>query len=661
MSKIFISCALPYANGPCHLGHLRSTYLPADIYARYNRMIGNDVLMVCATDEHGTPIAVKADNENKKPIEISKRYHDMIAEDIRSMNISLDSFTRTTDKKHYDIAQNFFLDLYNKGYIYKKDITQLYCENCEKFLPDRYVQGICPVCGAEARGDHCEKCGRALEPTELEEPECLTCGNRPVIKDSYQYFFKLSEFQDDIEDYINNNDNLPANVKNYALNWLKEGLKDWVLTRDMDWGIPVPLDDALGKVIYVWGEAFLGYISSASQWSEHSGKKWEDYWNDYVVHFIGKDIIYHHAIFWPALLDAYGCKLPDNIYAGEFLSLEGQKMSTSKNWVVWISDFVEEFEPDLLRYYLTINAPLNKDTDFSWKDFQRRNNDGLADVIGNFLHRTFTFTHKFFDGKIPEYKNPSKEDLDFEIAIKELPDKVGEYISNYEFRDGLLEIFRVSKMGNKYFNDQEPWKAVKEDMQKAANTLYLSNQLAKVLAIVLKPYIPTKADEIAKIINIVIPEKWDDAKEFLPVGHQINKAKPLFKKIEDDVIDDEIKKLEENLKDSMEEDSMSDIITIDEFDKVEIKIGQIKEAEKIEKSDKLLKLQVDIGDEVRQIVAGLAKFYSPDELIDRKVAVVVNLKPAKLFGTLSEGMILATGESGALLTPDECEIGERIQ
>ena len=661
MSKIFISCALPYANGPCHLGHLRSTYLPADIYARYNRMIGNDVLMVCATDEHGTPIAVKADNENKKPIEISKRYHDMIAEDIRSMNISLDSFTRTTDKKHYDIAQNFFLDLYNKGYIYKKDITQLYCENCEKFLPDRYVQGICPVCGAEARGDHCEKCGRALEPTELEEPECLTCGNRPVIKDSYQYFFKLSEFQDDIEDYINNNDNLPANVKNYALNWLKEGLKDWVLTRDMDWGIPVPLDDALGKVIYVWGEAFLGYISSASQWSEHSGKKWEDYWNDYVVHFIGKDIIYHHAIFWPALLDAYGCKLPDNIYAGEFLSLEGQKMSTSKNWVVWISDFVEEFEPDLLRYYLTINAPLNKDTDFSWKDFQRRNNDGLADVIGNFLHRTFTFTHKFFDGKIPEYKNPSKEDLDFEIAIKELPDKVGEYISNYEFRDGLLEIFRVSKMGNKYFNDQEPWKAVKEDMQKAANTLYLSNQLAKVLAIVLKPYIPTKADEIAKIINIDIPEKWDDAKEFLPVGHQINKAKPLFKKIEDDVIDDEIKKLEENLKDSMEEDSMSDIITIDEFDKVEIKIGQIKEAEKIEKSDKLLKLQVDIGDEVRQIVAGLAKFYSPDELIDRKVAVVVNLKPAKLFGTLSEGMILATGESGALLTPDKCEIGERIQ
>lgn len=661
MSKIFISCALPYANGPCHLGHLRSTYLPADIYARYNRMIGNKVLMVCATDEHGTPIAVKADNEDIKPIEVSKRYHDMIANDIASMNISLDNFTRTTDEKHYKIAQNFFLELYNKGFIYKKDITQLYCEKCKKFLPDRYVNGVCPVCGAEARGDHCEKCGRALEPTELLEPKCLTCGSTPVIKDSYQYFFKLTEFQSVLEEYINDNDNLPDNVRNYAKNWLKEGLNDWVLTRDMDWGIPVPLDEAKGKVIYVWGEAFLGYISSAAQWSDKTGIKWEDYWNDYAVHFIGKDIIYHHALFWPALLSAHGCKMPDNIYAGEFLSLEGQKMSTSKNWVVWISDFVEEFDPDLLRFYLTINAPLNKDTDFSWLDFQRRNNDVLADVIGNFLHRTFTFTHKFFDGKIPQYKDLSKEDLEFEKAITELPDKVGEYIANYEFREGLLEIFKVAKIGNKYFNDQEPWKAVKENPQKAANTLYLSNQLSKTLAILLKPYMPTKADEIAKIMNIDVPEDWKSAKTPLLEGHEINKAKPLFKKIDDDVIDKQIAKLNENLKNTKEDDNMSDIITIDDFDKVEIKIGQIKEAEKIEKSDKLLKLQVDIGDEVRQIVAGLAKFYTPEELIDRKVAVLVNLKPAKLFGTLSEGMILATGESGALLTPDDCEVGERIQ
>ncbi|MBQ2352699.1 MAG: methionine--tRNA ligase, partial [Methanobrevibacter sp.] len=582
MSKIFISCALPYANGPCHLGHIRSTYLPADIYARYNRMIGNDVLMVCATDEHGTPIAVKADKENKKPIEISKRYHDMIVSDVESMNISLDNFTRTTDEAHYELAQNFFKSLYDNGYIYREDIQQLYCPNCNKFLPDRYVEGLCPVCGSEARGDHCEKCGKALNPTELDEPHCITCGTTPVIKDTFQYAFKLSEFEDALLEYITSNDNLPANVKNYATNWLKEGLTDWILTRDMDWGIPVPLDEAKGKVLYVWIEAFLGYISSASQWSKQSGRKWEEYWNDYVVHFIGKDIIYHHSIFWPGLLKAYGCKLPDMIYAGEFLSLEGEKMSTSKNWVIWIADFVKDYEPDLLRYYLTINAPLNKDSDFSWDDFQRRNNDELADVIGNFLHRTFVFTKKQFDSKVPEYANPTAEDEDFKSAIDALPDKAGEYIANYEFREALLEIFKVAKKGNKYFNDAEPWKAVKEDKAKAANCLYLSNQLAKTLAYMLKPFLPTKADKIAEIMNLGSLDNWEDAKADLPTGHVINKAKPLFKKIEDKEIEAQKAKLKENLTES-EDETMSDLVTIDQFDEFVIKIGEVKEAEKIEK------------------------------------------------------------------------------
>ena len=662
MSKIFISCALPYANGPCHLGHIRSTYLPADIYARYNRMVGNDVLLVCATDEHGTPIAVKADKENKKPIEISKRYHDMIVSDVESMNISLDNFTRTTDKKHYEIAKHFFKDLYDNGFIYREDIQQLYCPNCNKFLPDRYVEGLCPVCGSEARGDHCEKCGKALNPTELDEPHCITCGTTPIIKDTFQYAFKLSEFEDDLKEYITNNENLPANVKNYAINWLNEGLTDWILTRDMDWGIPVPLDEAKGKVLYVWIEAFLGYISSASQWSEQSGIKWEDYWNDYVVHFIGKDIIYHHSIFWPGLLKAYGCKLPDMIYAGEFLSLEGEKMSTSKNWVIWIADFVKDYEPDLLRYYLTINAPLNKDSDFSWDDFQRRNNDELADVIGNFLHRTFVFTKKQFDSKIPEYTNPTDEDEEFRLAIEELPDKAGEYIANYEFREALLEIFKVAKKGNKYFNDAEPWKAIKEDKIKAANCLHLSNQLAKTLAYTLKPFLPTKADKIADIMNIDSLNNWEDAKMPLPVGHKINKAKPLFKKIEDKEIEAQKAKLKENLNEN-EDENMTDLVTIDQFDEFVIKIGEVKEAKKKKKSDKLLKLQVDIGEEKpRQIVAGLAKFYSPEDLIGRKVCVIANLQPAKLFGTLSEGMILATGASGALLSPDENgTVGERIQ
>ena len=662
MSKIFISCALPYANGPCHLGHIRSTYLPADIYARYNRMIGNDVLMVCATDEHGTPIAVKADKEKKKPIEISKRYHDMIVKDVESMNISLDNFTRTTDEAHYELAQNFFKSLYDNGYIYREDIQQLYCPNCNKFLPDRYVEGLCPVCGSEARGDHCEKCGKALNPTELDEPHCITCGTTPIIKDTFQYAFKLSELEDALKEYISTNDNLPANVKNYATNWLNEGLTDWILTRDMDWGIPVPLAEAKGKVLYVWIEAFLGYISSASQWSKVSGKKWEEYWNDYVVHFIGKDIIYHHSIFWPGLLKAYGCKLPDMIYAGEFLSLEGEKMSTSKNWVIWIADFVKDYEPDLLRYYLTINAPLNRDSDFSWDDFQRRNNDELADVIGNFLHRTFVFTKKQFDSKIPEYADPTAEDEEFRNAIEELPDRAGAYIADYEFREALLEIFKVAKKGNKYFNDAEPWKAIKEDPQKAANCLYLSNQLAKTLAYTLKPFLPSKADRIAEIMNLGSLDKWEDAKLSLPAGHEIRKAKPLFKKIEDKEIEAQKAKLKENLKDS-EDDNMSDLVTIDQFDEFVIKIGEVKEAEKIEKSDKLLKLQVDLGEEKpRQIVAGLAKFYDAEDLIGRKVCVVANLQPAKLFGTLSEGMILATGASGALLSPDEnAEVGERIQ
>ena len=647
-------------------------------------MAGNEVLMVCATDEHGTPIAVKADAEGKKPIEVAKRYHDMIAEDIRSCDISLDNFTRTTDELHYKISQDFFKYLYDKGLIYEETIQQLYCENCEKFLPDRYVEGICPVCGAEARGDHCEVCGRALDPIELVEPKCLTCGNTPVIRDSTQYFFKLSHFQKQLEEYIATNEYLPPNVRNYAQNWLKEGLQDWIMTRDMKWGIPVPLEGAEGKVIYVWGEAFIGYISSAAQWSRKSGKPWEDYWAGHVVHFIGKDIIYHHSLFWPAMLLGHDCKLPDDIFAGEFLSLEGRKMSTSKNWVIWVADFVKDFDSDLLRYYLTINAPLNKDTDFSWDEFQRRINDELADVIGNFLHRTFTFTNKFFDGKVPEYKNPSEADLEFEQAIKELPDKVGELISDMKFREGLVEIILTAKKGNKYFNDQEPWKAVKEDMEKASNCLYLSNQLCKAMAILLKPYIPNKADAICDIINIPTENTWDDAKVFLETGHEINKAKPLFKKIEDKVIEEQKEKLYKNLEDSetgskdkddkkdskkdkknekesknKDEGEKMDLISIDDFAKVEIRIGKIVECEKIEKSNKLLKTQIDIGEKTIQVVAGLGKRYDPEDLIGKKVPVVTNLKPAKLMGEKSEGMIMAT-ESAAILTPDDCEIGELL-
>jgi methionyl-tRNA synthetase len=388
-----------------------------------------EVLFVCATDEHGTPIAVKAEKEGITPKEIAGRYYKMIKNDLESCNISFDNFARTTDPLHYQISQNFFLKLYQDGFIYDKTIKQPYCDECNRFLPDRYVEGVCPYCGGEgARGDQCEVCGRHLDPIELQDPTCLICQSTPEIKDSKQYFFRLSSFQNEIESWLNENDALPPNVKNYVNQWIKEGLNDWILTRDMEWGIPVPLDEAEGKIIYVWLEALLGYITSAALWSHRNNQSWKKYWDDKAVHFIGKDIIYHHSIFWPALLMAYGCKLPYTIIAGDYLSLEGKKMSTSKNWVIWTSDFLETFESDTLRYYLMANAPLTRDTDFSWDDFQRRINDELADVLGNFLHRTFTFTNRFYQGRIPEAVQMDKYDQEMVDKIIELPIVVGEYI-----------------------------------------------------------------------------------------------------------------------------------------------------------------------------------------------------------------------------------------
>ena len=622
-------------------------------------MKGNDVLFVCASDEHGTPIAVRAEQEGKPPKEVAGRYYEMIKNDLEASHISFDSFSRTTDPKHYEISQNFFLKLYEKGYIYEKIIKQPYCEECGRFLPDRYVEGTCPHCNGEgARGDHCETCGRHLEPTQLIEPTCLICNSTPEIRESKQYFFKLSHFEDELKQWIDNNNELPPNVKNYASQWLKEGLKDWILTRDMEWGIPVPLDDAEGKIIYVWGEAFLGYISSAAQWSERTGKPWEDYWNDEAVHFIGKDIIYHHSIFWPALLMAYGCKLPYTIIAGEYLTLEGMKMSTSKNWVIWASDFLKSFDSDTLRYYLIANAPLSRDTDFSWDDFQRRVNDELADVLGNFLHRTFTFTTRFFEGKIPEPEEFDDYDREFESRIKALPGKVSELIENFKFREGLIEIIKLSKYGNKYFNDKEPWKTVKSDKKTAANCLYLANQLAKTMAVTLIPYMPVKTMEIFETLQINSDISWDDASNFIPAGHEIGEAKPIFTKVEDDVIAEEKEKLYENLK---EKETMKKEVSIETFASMDIRVGQVVSAENVKKSDNLLKLMVDIGEKTLQVVAGVAKKYSPDEVLNRKVIVLVNLPPAKLFGIKSEGMLLATDDNMSLLTAEEADIGEKIK
>jgi len=668
-SKVFITCALPYANGPNHLGHMRSTYIPADIYARYNRMKGKDVLFVCATDEHGTPIAVQAEKEGIPPIQVASRNYELIKKDLESCDISFNNFSRTSDPLHYEISQNFFLNLYEKNCIYPKTIEQLYCPECERFLPDRYVEGTCPQCNAEgARGDHCETCGRHLEPVQLIDPSCLICNSQPEVRKSDQYYFRLSHFQEQLKEIIENNQELPPNVRNYALQWINEGLKDWILTRDMDWGIPVPLDDTEGKIIYVWGEAFLGYISSAVQWARRNNKEWKPYWNDRTVHFIGKDIIYHHSIFWQAFLLAYGCKLPYNIIAGEYLSLEGRKMSTSKNWVIWVADFVEKFEPDLLRYYLVANAPLTRDTDFSWDDFQRRVNDELADVVGNFMHRTFTFTHRFFNGKIPQPGSLNEYDQEVKEQIKDTPEKVGQHIENFDFREGLKEIVRLAKVGNKYFNDQEPWNTVKSEPQRAGTCLYLCNQLAKVISIIITPYLPNKAAQMREILQLneidaddtgIVPTfKWDESAVFMEIGTPIAKAKPLFKKIEDKTIEKEKDALYKNLEETK---FMEDLISIEDFAKIDLRVGKIIGAEKVKGSDKLLKLMVDVKEKKLQIVAGLATNYSPDDIMNQKVIVLVNLKPAKLFGIKSEGMVLAAEDSLCLLTAPDADIGEGIR
>lgn len=660
MSKVFITCALPYANGPTHLGHLRSTYIPADVYARYNRMKGNDVLFVCATDEHGTPIAVKAEKEGKSPKEIAGRYYQMIKEDLESCNISLDNFSRTTNPLHYKIAQDFFLNLYKKGYIYEKAIKQPYCDECNRFLPDRYVEGVCPYCSGEgARGDHCEICGRHLEPTQLQDPSCLICNSTPEIRESTQYYFRLSQFEDEIKKWIENNQELPANVKNYTLGWLKEGLKDWILTRDMEWGIPVPLKEAEGKIIYVWLEALLEYITSAVLWARANEMNWREYWDDKAIHFIGKDIIYHHAIFWPALLMAYDCKLPYTIIAGEYLSLEGRKMSTSKNWVIWTSDFLKDFEPDILRYYLLINAPLTRDTDFSWEDFQRRINDELADVLGNFLHRTFSFTNRFFKGSVPEPIELDDYDQELMQKIKQTPEIIASHIEGFKFREGLVELIKLAKLGNKYFNDKEPWKTIKTQPENAATCIYICNQISKTLAVLLHPYLPNKSRDILKILNLEDTEiNWEFAGEILPDGHEISKPTPIFTKIEDEIIRNKKETLYKNLG---ELNSMKDIISIEDFAKLEFRVGKVIGAEKVKESDSLLKLMVDIKDKKLQIVAGLLNKYTPDEILNKKVIVLANLKPAKLFGIKSEGMILATADTLNVLGAEGAEIGEKIK
>ncbi len=660
LARYLVTAALPYANAPLHLGHLRSTYIPADIYVRYLRLCGHDAIYVCATDEHGTPIAIRAEQERSSPRKIVDRYHKSILQDLLGIGCSFDIFSRTSSLVHRESTQDFFSRLLEKGYIYESRYEQLFCDSCKRFLPDRYVEGTCPHCGTKgARGDACDVCGRYLKPTDLVDPYCVLCSGRPVVKSSRHWFFKLSAFQVEVRDWVSKNPNLPDNVKNYALKWIDEGLRDWCITRDLSWGVPVPAADVKDKVIYVWFDAPIGYLSSTKIWASNSNdpEKWRGYWQDEegkIVHFIGKDIIYHHSIFWPAMLMGVGgYSLPFAIVAGEYLTLEGRKMSKSRGWVVGVSDYLEDFEPDSLRYYFIASSPLSKDADFSWDEFARRHNNELADILGNFVHRALVFTYRDFQGKVPDHGELDEYDQKVLNKISESQHEIAEAIESFSFHRALRTVMELASLGNKYFNDKSPWTTIKEAPQTAKTTIYVVNQIVKALSILLEPFLPFTAKRIWDTLGLkgsVHDQTWDDAISPLSPGQQINLPTPLFEKLDMERI--EAKKMKLPKLDEEDDDAE---VTIEEFAKLDLRVGRILKAEPLPSSDELIHLTVDLGNGViRESVSGLLPYYNPEVLRGKSVVVLVNIKPTKILGSMSEVMVLAAadGKQLTLLIPD---------
>ena len=658
--KVLVTSALPYANGKIHLGHLSGAYLPADIYVRYKRLNGDDIVYICGSDEHGVPITITADKEKVTPKEIIDRYHEANKNAFEKFGMSFDIYSRTSLPIHHQTAQEFFKCFYDQGLLVEKKSLQFYDEKVKMFLPDRYVEGTCPRCGnEEARSDECEKCGSLYDPSELKNPKSKITGETPILKETSHYFFPLGKYQKRLEEYIaemSEKYGWKENVLQYCRGWFNDGLKDRAVTRDLDWGVKVPLDGVQNKVLYVWFEAVLGYISATKELSLQKGNPdfWKNYWQDektkYIA-FIGKDNVVFHTIIFPAMLMAWNDAredkfvLPQNVPANEFLNFEGKKFSKSRGWGIDVDEFLELFPADLLRYTLAANLPENKDTDFYWKEFQARTNGELADILGNFINRTLTFTFKHFDGKVPQRNKLEKIDEEMLSLLKEAPAKISDLLERFKIKDAVFEMLNVARAGNKYFNDSEPWKTSKSDKEKCATTINICLNAIYTLAEIFEPVIPFTSKKIFEMLNAK-PTEWHKCGEAnLPVGQKLNDPQILFNKIEDKIIDEQINKLpkvEEQPKELVEE------ISIDEFKKVKLRVAQIISAENVKKSDKLLKLQIDLGNEKRQLVAGIAKSYLPEELIGKRILVVANLKPAKLFGIESQGMVLAldTNEEG---------------
>ncbi|MDZ7260881.1 MAG: methionine--tRNA ligase [candidate division KSB1 bacterium] len=675
--RILVTSALPYANGPIHLGHLAGAYLPADIYVRYQRLKGREVVFICGSDEHGVPITIMADKQGVSPRHIVYRYHEMNKKAFEKFGINFDNYSRTSLPLHHKTSQEFFLSLHRKGLLVEKTIEQFYCNHCRRFLPDRYVEGTCPYCGTPgAKGDQCEVCGKWIEPIQLVEPKCMICGNRPVVKKTNHWFLRLSDFQEKIKAWLATRSHWKSNVLNFCQGWLTEGLEDRAVTRDLSWGVPVPLKGYEHKVLYVWFDAPIGYISSTKEWAEKIGQpdKWKEFWMDKstkLVHFIGKDNIVFHAIVWPAILMGQGeYILPSEIPANEFLNIEGQKLSTSRNFAVWLDEYLEKFPPDPLRYALAVNAPETKDADFSWKDFQARNNNELADILGNFINRSLTFLEKNFDSVVPEPETLDSLDRQMLDKIIETRDEMETSLEKFEVRKAVTSLMNLARFANKYFNDQEPWNTIKDHPRKCQTTLNTCLQVARSLAVLMEPFLPFSAEKLWKMLRLfsdVHQQKWDEVGQItLRPGHKIGELEILFNKIEDDVIEQEIEKLKRvSFKPEKKEEKKMTYITFEDFQKVDLRVAKIVEAQKVPNADKLVQLQVDVGGQKRQIVAGIAQQYSPEELVGRSIVLVANLQPAKVRGIESNGMLLAAvadnGQISLVTLDKEIESGSKVK
>ncbi|MFN2395270.1 MAG: methionine--tRNA ligase [Bacteroidales bacterium] len=667
-----VTSALPYANGPVHIGHLAGVYVPADIYARYLRSKGRDVVFIGGSDEHGVPITIKARKENVTPQDVVDKYHYMIKDSFEKFGISFDIYSRTSAAIHHETASAFFKKLFDEGKLQEKESEQFYDEANKQFLADRYITGTCPHCGYEkAYGDQCENCGTSLSATDLINPKSVLSGNKPVMKSTKHWYLPLQDYEPMLREWIleGHKNDWKSNVYGQCKSWIDQGLQPRAVTRDLDWGVKVPVEGADGKVLYVWFDAPIGYISATREWGEENHREWESYWkskDSKLVHFIGKDNIVFHCIIFPSMLHAEGSYiLPENVPANEFLNLEGDKISTSRNWAVWLHEYLVEFpdQQDVLRYVLCAAAPETKDNDFTWKDFQARNNSELLAIYGNFVNRTLVLTHKYYEGKVPARGQLTANDKDTVSQISRYPEIIANSLENYRFREALSELMNLARLGNKYLTDNEPWKIFNTNPERVQTIMNISLQICSSLAILSEPFLPFTAQKLNNMLGIE-PMMWDDAgaiESLLSEGHLINKPGFLFSKIEDETIQQQIDKLINTRKlnednDIPETEPFKKDIGFDDFLKMDLRIATITGAEKVAKTKKLLKLTLDTGNDTRTVVSGIAEFYQPDEITGKQVVLLANLQPKVIRGIESHGMILmAANNKGelAFLHPDK--------